>query len=308
MKIGMHLKPQVNKMKRIAQIACIALIAYSCQNQGKDVKKEVKEQSISELVSELNTKLVQNLNEKYVINLDHHKMANEEGVYTPPSIATIFSNPQINTELIKQNSLIGLDLPFKTLCYTEADTSQVFITYTSGSFIAKRHGFSDEALSEYNQRLSTLLQNLGNVSIPELELDKVDSAYGIVMIKSSYEFNQTVEKLKHIVEAQSDTRWFGEIDYQKDAKDLNVEIQPAKLLLFGGPAPGGKAMMTTPRIGLDAFCQKLLIYQNETGEVWVAFNDIVAFSELYYDYSTKPQQMINNRLIETFTIAVNKEN
>ena len=110
------------------------------------------------------------------------------------------------------------------------------------------------------------------------------------------------------VEKQSDTRWFGEIDFQKDAKALDHKINPAILLLFGGPAPGGKAMMTTPKIGLDAFCQKLLIYQDENNEVWVAFNDIVAFSELYYGRSTKAQQVINQRLTATFTKAVKEEN
>ena len=65
-------------------------------------------------------------------------------------------------------------------------------------------------------------------------------------------------------------------------------------------------MMTTPKIGLDAFCQKLLVYENGNGEVWVSYNDIVAFAELYYKASTKPQQMINKRLKVTFTKAVSK--
>ena len=65
-------------------------------------------------------------------------------------------------------------------------------------------------------------------------------------------------------------------------------------------------MMTSPKIGLDAFCQKLLVYENESNEVWVAYNDIVAFADLYYQTSTKPQQMINQRLKMTFSKAVTK--
>ena len=63
-------------------------------------------------------------------------------------------------------------------------------------------------------------------------------------------------------------------------------------------------MMTTPRIGLDAFCQKLLVYENETNEIWIAYNDIVKMSELYYRSSTVPQKMINQRLKETFSKAI----
>ena len=95
--------------------------------------------------------------------------------------------------------------------------------------------------------------------------------------------------------AQGDTKWFADVDYQEQASIVGVELRPTILLLFGGPAPGGKAMMTSPKIGLDAFCQKLLVYENEDGEVWIAYNDIVAFAELYYQTSTKPQQMINQK-------------
>ena len=156
--------------------------------------------------------------------------------------------------------------------------------------------------------MSDLVNAIGAVKIPDVNLDGVDSGFGIVRIKSDFNFDQTVDNLKAIVMAQDDTRWFGEIDYQSDALALNVEIPPSILLLFGGPAPGGQAMMTTPRIGLDAFCQKLLVYQNEDEEIWIAFNDIVAFSKLYYDTSTKPQQVINERLKATFTQAVGNKN
>ncbi len=104
--------------------------------------------------------------------------------------------------------------------------------------------------------------------------------------------------------SQGDTKWFADVDYQKEASVLGIVLRPTTLLLFGGPAPGGKAMMTSPKIGLDAFCQKLLVYENESGEVWIAYNDIVAFANLYYQTSTKPQQMINQRLKMTFSKAI----
>ena len=119
-----------------------------------------------------------------------------------------------------------------------------------------------------------------------------------------FDFNTTVQNLRDIVMAQEDTKWFADVDYQKDALKHDVDIRPTILLLFGGPAPGGKAMMTSPKIGLDAFCQKLLVYENENDEVWIAYNDIIAFAKLYYQTSTKPQQMINQRLKMTFTKAV----
>ena len=76
--------------------------------------------------------------------------------------------------------------------------------------------------------------------------------------------------------------------------------------LGGGPGPGGKAMAQFPRLGLDAFCQKLLVYQDEDGSVKVLFNDIVALAELHYGKSNPPQKIINQRLKATFTKAIQK--
>ena len=279
-------------------------VLVSCKSETKKTQEVEKQLSISEQVIELNEALNRQLTETYIINLDHHKMAQEEGVYTPPSIATIFSNPEVNTELIKGNPLIGIDLPFKTLCYSEADTLDVSFAYTSPEFIAKRHDLPMGALEAFENRISEVIKGLGPIQVSETRTDSVGSGFGLINIKSDFDYSKTVDNLKAIVNAQEDTRWFGEIDFQKDAKAFKTDLNPTILLLFGGPAPGGKAMMTTPKIGLDAFCQKLLVYEKGNGEVWIAFNDIVAFAELYYGFSTKPQQMINQRLTATFTKAV----
>ncbi|WP_198659389.1 DUF302 domain-containing protein [Winogradskyella aurantiaca] len=295
-------------MKKITTFFCLTFVLFSCQNQNKEAKKEVTVQTISEKVTALNTKLNNTLDEAYIINLDHHKMAEEEGVYTPPAIATIFSDPKINTELVKQNPLIGLDLPFKVLCYSEADTTKVSFAYTSTDFISKRHGLNNSLLEPYDKKLSKIVSSVDSLLISRTNTDSVSLDFGIIKIQSDYDFKTTVTNLKAIVNAQNDTRWFGEIDFHKDAAALNQEVNQSTLLLFGGPAPGGKAMMTTPKIGLDAFCQKLLVYENDQGDIYIAFNDIVVFSELYYGTSTKPQNLINQRLTKTFKSAVKEEN
>ncbi len=243
------------------------------------------------------------------LSLDHHRMAQETGTYTPPAIATLFSNPAINTSILNQSrALVGLDLPFKVLTYSEKDTAHVSIAYTRSDFIAKRHGLTSELLDEYRIELGKVLERIDPHLISPTSLDSVVLNYGIVQLKSDFDFDETIQRLTKIVMAQSDTRWFGEIDFQKDAAEFGVQLKPNKLLLFGGPAPGAKAMMTTPKIGLDAFCQKLLVFENDEGEVVVAYNDIVAFSSLYYGYSTKPQQLINKRLKATFLKAISTSN
>ena len=96
--------------------------------------------------------------------------------------------------------------------------------------------------------------------------------------------------------AQGDTIWFTTINYDEDAKKLGDELPRMKLLLFGGPAAGGQAMKDFPKLGLDAFCQKILVYESEKDGVQVAYNDIVLLSLLHYGESNKPHHIINKRL------------
>ena len=272
--------------------------------------ENVNRLNIVEKVDILNNKLQQSVgNLKLVVSLDHHRMAMDVGVYTPPSIASVYSDTEVNSNILSQSTpLVGLDLPFKFLCFSETDTTNAQLAYTSNDFIAKRHGLTEETLNLFQNRLSAVLKPFENNSISVTNLDSVSQGYGIIKLQSDFDFESTIGNLKAIVESQSDTRWFGEINYQKEALENGVEINPNTLLLFGAPAPGGKAMMTTPKIGLDAFCQKLLVYQDDTGNVWVAFNDIVACSKLYYGQSTKPQKMINQRLKKVFNKAIKKVN
>lgn len=222
-----------------------------------------------------------------IATLDHHRMAADEGVFTRPSIAIIFSDPKIEVPLIQSKQLIGLDLPFKVLCYAEQDTTEAKVAFTSAEFIQKRHNINAEALRDYKRAMNQIIEVLPKKMISNTDVSNVDENFGIVQLKSDFDFSITVQNLRDFVMAQSDTKWFADVDYQKQASIQNIEVRPTILLLFGGPAPGGKAMVSSPKIGLDAFCQKLLVYENEAGEVWIAYNDIVAFAELYYQSSTK---------------------
>lgn len=296
-------------------IAFLIVVLTSCEqnkqkqnNTSETTTTEYQQFSIPDKVDLLDQKVKASTSEfNWRISLDHHRMAKEDGAYTPPAIATIFSDSEINSNILtNKNQLIGLDLPFKVLCYTEPDTQSVKLAYTSAEFIAQRHGISVEVLEEYSDKLNSVLNSFDKSIISETNTDSIFKGFGIVNIQSDFDFATTNKKLTEIVNAQSDTRWFGEIDYSSEAQTFGKDLNPTKLLLFGGPAPGAMAMMTSPKIGLDAFCQKLLVYELDNGEVWVAFNDIIDFAKLYYGKTTKPQQGINQRLVVTFTKAIQK--
>ncbi len=294
----------MNLIKALFIIAIMASFTSCKENTPKKVVAEPTKninQKVDDAVQQLEGEIS---DYKKVVSLDHHRMAAEVGVYTPPSIATIFSDAKIDVNLVQENQLIALDLPFKVLCYAEPDTLSAKVAYTSAEFIQKRHNLDPALLKDYNATMTKVIKSFPKEMIAETDVTNVNEGFGIVSIKSDFDFTTTVENLRTIVMSQGDTKWFADIDYQKEASAMEVTIRPTALLLFGGPAPGGKAMMTSPKIGLDAFCQKLLVYENEKEEVWVAYNDIVAFANLYYQTATKPQNIINQRLKMTFTKAV----
>lgn len=281
----------------------IVALLPSCNENSKQKKQEQEEiVDIRSKVDRQSDILKSSISEfNFILSIDHSRLAEEARVYTPPSIVSLFSRPKVNSELIRINPLIGLDLPYKVLCYSEPDTTNVSISYTASTFIQQRHGITEDDMKAYKKDMEKVIGNFPESQVKKTTLEKVDINYGIIILNSDFDFETTIQKLKNIVESQSDTKWFGEIDFQKDALKLNIEIDKSTLLLFGGPAPGGQAMFDSPRLGLDAFCQKLLVFENENNKVLVAFNNIPAFAELYYNRSTKPQEMINQRLKTLFT-------
>ena len=289
-------------------ITPIILMLFSCTSNPKQ-KNESEESDIRSKVDKQSDLLRSSINEfKFILSIDHSGLAEESGVYTPPSIVTLFSNSKVNSELIRINPMTGLDLPYKILCYSEPDTANAAVAYTSSTFLQKRHGLQENDLQAFENDIKKVLSSFSESNIVSTSFENVDLNYGIIQLISDYDFETTIQQLKNVVNAQNDTKWFGEIDFQKDARELNIDINKTTLLLFGGPAPGGQAMFNSPRLGLDAFCQKLLVFENKKKQVIVAFNDIPAFAELYYNRSTKPQELINGRLKSVFETALSSNN
>jgi len=296
----------IKGLHKLSVLAIVLLIIVSCGNKSNQDKSLVllSETAVDSLDNIIKDEIV---SYKWKISLDHHRMAKEGEAYTPPAIATIFSDSKINSSILENNDpLVAIDLPFKFLAFSEPDLNSVYIAYTSADFISKRHDLPFSLLSEFKSRQDSVLSHFHKSTISEVDLDQVTKGYAIIKIKSDFDFKETVNKLKETINGISGTKTFGVIDYKKDAETFDIELNPTTLIFFGAPEPGAKAMKNTPKLGLDAFCQKLIILENQEGEVWVAFNDIEKLSRLYYNKSTLPQKTINRRLKKTITGSIQK--
>lgn len=242
-----------------------------------------------------------------IATIDHSRLAGEAGMEMPPCIVTIFSDPASNAPLIASDPLIGLDLPHRILTYAEPDASEASITFADAGFLARRHGVDDtELLSRYERVLDDALAGTPDEIRRPVASDQIDEGFGILDLVSEYSFEETIGRLTAIVSGQGDTVWFGDVDFQAEAATQDIAVRPATMLLFGAPGPGGMCMAEFPRLGLDAFCQKLFIFEDERQQIRVVFNDIVSFAKLHYGFNNKPQEVVNSRLDAAFRAATSE--
>lgn len=127
---------------------------------------------------------------------------------------------------------------------------------------------------------------------------------GITTLESPYNFEETIKRVNDAIEAQDDTVHFGTVDFQANARDLDVEIGPSYMILFGGPGPGGKAMAEATTLELDGFCQKFLIWEDSSGRVFLSFNDLLALADRQGVKKNLPLRVINRRLTKVFAEAL----
>jgi len=239
-----------------------------------------------------------------VATIDHSRLAGEAGVEMPPCIVTIFSDPESNGPLIGANPLIGLDLPHRVLAYAEPEARKASVAFGDAGYLARRHSVSNaELLNRYEWVLDNALAGTSTEIRRPVDSDPIDEGFGIHSLVSEHSFEETVSRLKAIVTSQGDTMWFGDVDFQAEAATQDIDVQPVTMLLFGAPGPGGMCMAEFPRLGLDAFCQKLLVYEDDRQQIRVAFNDIVSFAKLHYGRNNTPQEVVNSRLDEAFRTA-----
>lgn len=225
----------------------------------------------------------------------------------PPCVVTIFSDPETNAPLIQANPMVGLDLPHRVLAYAEPGADEASIAFGDAEYLKRRHDVADIGLLDrYGSVLDEALAGTPIEIRRPVVTDELEAGFGIHELVSDFSFGETIEQLRKVVSSQGDTVWFGEVDFQAEAATQDIDVAGATMLLFGAPAPGGMCMAEFPRLGLDAFCQKLLVFEDDDETVRVAFNNIVAFAELHYGRSNGPQGVVDSRLAAAFGSATSR--
>ena len=93
---------------------------------------------------------------------------------------------------------------------------------------------------------------------------------GIIDMPSNHSVEQTVERLKNILQSKGVTV-FALVDHSGEAEKVGMKMRPTKLLIFGSPKAGTPLMLAAPSIAID-LPLKILIWEDAQGKVWVSYN------------------------------------
>jgi uncharacterized protein (DUF302 family) len=93
---------------------------------------------------------------------------------------------------------------------------------------------------------------------------------GITSIPSHHSVDETVQKVETTLAAKG-IKLFALIDHSGEAEKAGLQMQPAKLLIFGNPKAGTPLMLATPSIALD-LPLKMLVWEDEQRRVWISYN------------------------------------
>ena len=121
---------------------------------------------------------------------------------------------------------------------------------------------------------------------------------GIISIPSNHSVDQTVQKLKAILQGKGVTL-FALVDHSGEAEKVGMKMHPTKLLIFGNPKGGTPLMQAAPSIAID-LPLKMLIWEDAERHVWVSYNSPIYLQQRH----GVPQNLLQNIVVvETLAAA-----
>ncbi|WP_416395164.1 DUF302 domain-containing protein [Allohahella sp. A8] len=230
--------------------------------------------AVAETIDELKQAVETGQGMGVVASIDHQANAKSAGVDIPPTTLIMLSQPALEIPLLQKNQLVALDLPLKMLAYEDPQGS-VKLAFNGVEYLRERHGLGEmETLIELRNKLGKMAESASGSEVgPHEEGNKTtEEAEGIVVLASTNDFQTTHQKLSQAIESQGALKTVTEIDYAAEAKRASMSLGPTTLMVFGNPKVGSPMINARQSVALD-LPQKMLVYQNQQGQVFVAYND-----------------------------------
>jgi uncharacterized protein (DUF302 family) len=120
---------------------------------------------------------------------------------------------------------------------------------------------------------------------------KASRGDGLIDIPSNHSVDETVEKLKGILQAKGVTL-FALVDHSGEAAKVGMKMRPTKLLIFGNPKGGTPVMLAAPTIAID-LPLKILIWEDAQGKVLVTCNSSAYLQQRHH----VPAELLQNIVV-----------
>ena len=97
------------------------------------------------------------------------------------------------------------------------------------------------------------------------------AADGLVVLKSNHSVAATADKLEAVL-SENGMKIMNRIDHAAGAESVDLELRPTEVVIFGNPKVGSPLMQCAQSVAVD-LPQKALIWEDESGQVWLGYND-----------------------------------
>lgn len=94
---------------------------------------------------------------------------------------------------------------------------------------------------------------------------------GLVVCPSKFGPKETADRLASAITSRG-MAILARIDHAGAAARVGLSLRPTEVFLFGNPKAGTTLMQAVQTMGID-LPLKALVYQDEQGRTWIAYND-----------------------------------
>ena len=134
----------------------------------------------------------------------------------------------------------------------------------------------------------------------------VNASEGVIQVESAQGVTATADKLEQVLLGKG-MKIMARVPHSTSAAGVGIELRDTELLIFGNPKAGSPLMKCQQLIALD-LPQKALIYSDEAGKTWIAYNDPMYLKARHQvEGCDKPLEMISGALAKFTAAAASAE-
>jgi uncharacterized protein (DUF302 family) len=106
------------------------------------------------------------------------------------------------------------------------------------------------------------------------------AADGVINVKSKYGVPHTADRFIGIVKKKG-MKVMAHVKHSQGAKNVGIAMNPTELVIFGNPKLGSPLMVCQPSFAID-LPQKMLVWEDNSGQVWLSYNDPVYIADRHH--------------------------